>query len=138
MLMRVWPQLWPLIKPAYEMDDQRPDLLKGIRQRDFQVWCVYSDGVVIAGIVTRLQTRVGTSGSEKHCRIWLVGGDRMSEWAGDFIAKLTAWARTEGCDALVGAGRKGWARVVRRFGGVNMPSDGLPAWRLDIAEARHG
>lgn len=57
----------------------------------------------------------------------------MSEWAPDFIAKLIPWAKAEGCTEINGSGRKGWRRIVARFGGVEEgEEDGLPVWRLTL------
>lgn len=127
----VWPDLWPLLKPAYEKSREKTDLLAGLVSRELQAWAIYEKNRPVAGIVTRLW-RVGTSG-ELHCRIWLVGGSRMSEWASDFIPKLSDWARAEGCSEINGSGRRGWARIVARFGGERAPDeDGEPAWRLAL------
>lgn len=125
----MWPSLWPLIKPAYEKSREKTDLLAGIRAKDLQAWAICEQNTVVSGIVTRLRP-VGTSG-HLDCRIWLVGGDRLNSWAPDLIAKLSAWAKAEGCISLSGSGRKGWARIVARFGGERISDeDGQPAWRL--------
>lgn len=130
-LHHAWPDLWPLLKAAHEKSREKTDLLAGLMSKELTLWAVYEHNKPVAGIVTRLW-RVGTSG-ELHCRIWLVGGSRMSEWASDFIVKLSAWAKAEGCSELNGAGRRGWARTVTRFGGERAPDeDGEPAWRLAL------
>lgn len=129
-LYRAWPDLWPLLKPAYDYSPDKDDLLAGIRERRFALWAVYARSIAVAGIVTR--PRVGTSG-ELHCHLWLVGGSRLSEWAGDFIEKLKPWARENGCTMITGNGRKGWDRIVRRFGGVRLDDlQGLPCWGLAL------
>jgi hypothetical protein len=126
-----WPQIWPLLKPAYEKSREKTDLLAGIVSNNLQAWAIYENNTPVAGIVTRLW-RVGTSG-ELQCRIWLVGGSRLSEWAPDFISKLIPWAKAEGCDRINGGGRKGWARIVSRFGGVRAADeDDAPAWELRL------
>jgi hypothetical protein len=57
----------------------------------------------------------------------------LSEWAPDFISKLSVWAKVEGCTELTGSGRPGWSRIVARFGGLPAPDeDGAPAWRLPL------
>jgi len=51
-----------------------------------------------------------------------------------FIAKLEDWARSLGCVTLRGVGRPGWARIVKKFGGMSVDAvDGLPAWERRIA-----
>lgn len=130
----VWPWWWPLIKPAYERSDEKPapaEILRQIKNQELTVWAIFCDNKPIAGILVRLQRHV-TSG-HRICRIWLVGGTRMSEWLPDFLSKLIPWAKQEGCVALVGSGRKGWARYARRLGCVRIEDEsGGPAWRLDI------
>lgn len=133
-MMQVWPQLWPLIKPAWELDPEHPDLLAGIRKRDFQLWAVYKDGKVIAGIATKL-LREATSGN-LLAHLWLVGGSRVPEWLPDFMAKFSAWARAEGCVRITAAGRKGWDRLVRSYGGRRLEDfRGTARWELDLEPA---
>lgn len=130
-LWDAWPQVWPLLKPAYDKSREKTDLLGGLLSRDLQLWLISDNLVPVAGIVTRL-LRESTSGN-LHCRLWLVGGCRLSEWAPDFIEKLIPWAKAEGCTEINGSGRKGWRRIVARFGGVeDGEEDGLPVWRLAL------
>lgn len=127
----VWKDLWPMLEPAHKRSADKSNVLAGIYSHRFQLWAVFDNVVPVAGIVTRFN-RVGTSG-DLHCRIWLVGGCRLNDWAPDFIAKLALWAKSEGCVCLDGSGRKGWARIVSRFGGYRVDDeDGEPAWRLDL------
>jgi hypothetical protein len=125
----VWPDLWPLLEPAVKRSPDKPDVLARLLSHDAQLWAVYEDNAPVAAIVTQIQV-----GAEKRCLIWLVGGSRLREWAADFIAKLEDWARSLGCLALRGVGRPGWARIVKKFGGVSVGAvDGLPAWERRIA-----
>ena len=139
----VWPDLWPLLEPAvkrspdYGADGRaRPDacpepaewVLARLIACDAQLWAVYDGATPVAAIVTQIQV-----GTEKSCLIWLVGGSRLRDWAVDFIAKVEDWARSLGCVALRGVGRPGWARIVKKFGGVSVDAvDGLPAWERRI------
>ena len=66
---------------------------------------------------------------EKGCRLWLVGGSRMAEWAADFLAKVEPWARSLGCTHVWGTqSRAGWQRIVRLFGGEPVIVDGKASW----------
>lgn len=132
-LHEVWPKLWPLLEPAYKRSDEKSDILHGVISRDLQLWQVSDKNEPVAGIVSKLlRSEEGTSG-ELHCHLWLVGGSRMLEWAGDFLETIKPWARSEGCVALTGNGRRGWGRIVGRFGGYRTADrDGLPCWRLDL------
>ena len=125
----VWSDLWPLLEPAVKRSPDKPDLLARLIACDAQLWAVYDGATPVAAIVTQIQ-----AGTEKSCLIWLVGGSRLRDWAVDFIAKVEDWARSLGCVALRGVGRPGWARIVKKFGGVSVDAvDGLPAWERRIA-----
>jgi len=125
----VWSDLWPLLEPAVKRSPDKPDVLARLIACDAQLWAVYDGPAPVAAIVTQIQI-----GGEKRCLIWLVGGSRLREWAADFIAKLEDWARSLGCVRLRGVGRPGWARIVKKFGGVSVDAvDGLPAWERRIA-----
>ena len=123
-----WVSVWPMLQPAIALAPNSPNVLARIQSGDAQLWAILEDGKPIAAVVT------GFLLSPKRCLIWLVGGSRLREWAGDFIAKLEDWARSLGCVALRGVGRPGWARIVKKFGGVSVDAvDGLPAWERRIA-----
>ena len=125
----VWSDLWPLLEPAVKRSPDKPDVLARLIACDAQLWAVYDGPAPVAAIVTQIQVS-----GEKRCLIWLVGGSHLREWAADFIAKLEDWARSLGCVTLRGVGRPGWARIVKKFGGVSVDAvDGLPAWERRIA-----
>lgn len=131
MVGHVWHDLWPLLEPAYRKSTLKVDILREVYARRCTVWAVYAKDKPVAGIVSRKLARDGTSSF--NCHLWLVGGCGLSEWAPDFITKLIPWARGENCSAITGSGRRGWSRIVRRFGGYRIEDeDGQPAWRLDI------
>lgn len=122
-LGRAWTDLWPFLKPAYELSPETVSLLGGIRAKDLQLWAIFDKNTAVAGIVTRL--RVHTTSGELHCQIWLVGGSRLYQWAADFLAKVKDWARSEGCSAVVAAGvRHGWDRVAPKLGFIKAHIDG--------------
>lgn len=131
-LGRAWTDLWPLLQPAYALSPEKHSLLAEIRAKHLQLWAVFDKNTAVAGIVTRL-VRHTTSG-ELHCQIWLVGGSRLYHWAGDFLAKLKVWARSEGCVAIVSAGvRRGWARVAPKLGFVpSHEDDGNLYWAVRL------
>lgn len=129
-LAQAWPGLWPLLKPAYDFSPDKADLLGGLLAKELQLFAVYDKDGPVAGIVTRL---VRTSGDQLQCHLWLIGGSRVSSWAPDFLSKLIPWAKAEGCSAITGNGRKGWARLVARYGGERVEdSQGMPCWRLAL------
>lgn len=148
----VWADVWPLLAPAIQRTPDKPDVLARLLVRDAQLWVVYDDDKPVAAIVTQItllrryaasesMSSIGpsgtseddalrsSSGAEKGCRLWLVGGSRVNEWAAELLAKLELWARSLGCVALWGSGREGWDRIVRRMGGSRMGTiAGFPAW----------
>lgn len=130
-LYALWPQLWPLLRPAYERSKEKTDILAGALSKDLQVWAIFDKKVPVAGICTKL-LRDRTSG-DLQLRVWLVGGSRLKDWLPDFLAKASPWARSEGCTAITGSGRRGWARVAARLGCVRVEDeDGEPAWSLAL------
>jgi len=125
----VWHELWPLLEPAVKRSPDKPDVVARLIAGDAQLWAVYEGATPVAAIVTTIQVA-----EEKRCLIWLVGGSRLGEWAADFLAKVEAWARSLGCVALWGAGRKGWTRMAEKFGGRSIGIiDGQLAWERRIA-----
>lgn len=110
----VWSDLWPLLEPAARLTRENIDYLGGIRAKELQCWAIYEQNRPVAGIVTRLWT--DTTSGERISQIHLVGGSRLLEWAADFLDKLTAWAKAEGCVWLEAAGRPGWKRIAPRLG----------------------
>jgi len=125
----VWPDLWPLLEPAVKRSPDKPDVLARLIARDATLWAVYENDRPVAAIVATIQL-----GEEKRCLLWLIGGSRVREWAAKFLDVIEAWARELGCVALWGAGRAGWVRIVKKFGGVDIGIvDGQPAWQRRIA-----
>jgi hypothetical protein len=118
----VWPDLWPLIEPAWRRSRERVDLPAGFAARRLQLWAIYDGAVPVAAVVTRLNRHTDPNGT-LDCRLWLVGGRGLAHWLSDFLDKVVPWARAEGCACLSGAGRKGWAacaparRAATRCGG---------------------
>jgi len=123
-----WPELWPLLERAARRAKpavREAEVRTRIEGRHAQLWAVYDGNQPIAAITTEITLPI-----ERRCRIWLVGGSRMDEWAADLMAKLEVWARSLGCVAIWGEQtRPGWARVVEMFGGAPIETaNGVPAW----------
>jgi len=148
-----WPDLWPLLEPAAKRAPNQPDACPACPERsrrepaewvlarliagDAQLWAILEDGKPVAAVVTQITfTPSAAEGPEpeKRCLLWLIGGSRVDEWAAGFLARIETWARAWGCVAIWGAGRSGWSRIVRRFGGERIADvDGEPAWERRIA-----
>jgi hypothetical protein len=129
MLHHVWHELWPLLEPAAKRSANKPDVLADLLAQRTQLWAVYEDGKPVAAIVTKIIP----AEPEKKCLLWLIGGCRAAEWLPDFMPKCEAWARSLGCVAIWASGRKGWDRLIRKWGAQNIGIvDGTPAWELRI------
>lgn len=87
------------------------DIFKGLVSREMQLWLAL-DGETIKGFgITRLDQYPRL----KVLSLLIVGGVGMKQWQ-HFIADLESEARSLGCDALEGTGRKGWERVGEKLG----------------------
>jgi hypothetical protein len=132
-LVKAWPVLWPLLDRAARRAKPYPvemnDVLTTVLSGHAQLWAVLDDiGRPIAAVTTQITLEGG-----KRCRIWLVGGSRMDEWAADFMAKIEPWARSLGCVSIWGTqSRRGWARIVRLFSGEPAVIEGKNAWERKI------
>ena len=127
-----WRELWPLLEPAVRRTPDKPDVLARLIARDAQLWAVYEGDQPIAAVVTQITlgwSSEAAARGERGCRLWLIGGSRVREWADELLIKLELWARSLGCVALWGSGREGWDRIVRKMGGTSIGSiAGFPAW----------
>jgi hypothetical protein len=123
-----WPALWPLLERAARRTKpavQEAEVRSLIERRHAQLWAIYDRDQPVAAVTTEI-----TLLPEKRCRIWLVGGSRMDEWAAGFMTEIEGWARSLGCAAVWGEQtRPGWRRVVKLFGGGPIETaNGVPAW----------
>jgi hypothetical protein len=136
-LAQAWPALWRLLAPAVRRSPDTPTdcadreawLLARLGAHDAQLWAVYAGGTPVAAIVTQVQ-----DGRTRRCLLWLIGGRSARDWADGFLALVEAWARSLGCTALWGSGRRGWARIVEPRGFRRIADfNGQPAWERRIA-----
>lgn len=124
-----WPVLWPMIEDAAtRVGKTEAEVRNRIESGHAQLWAIAEKGEPIGAVVTQI-----TLQPEKRCLMWFVGGRRAKEWAGDFLAKISDWARSWECVALWGAGRAGWARIVEPQGFVRVADvDGLATWERKL------
>jgi hypothetical protein len=131
LLPHVWPHAWPLLEPALlaSSEEEKPDVRSLVLSGRAQLWLIVEDKRdLVAAVVTEV-----TTVPEKRCRLWLVGGNRLREWAADFMAAIEPWARSLGCTAIWGTqNRRGWARIVKALGGEQIEMDGMPIWARRI------
>ena len=126
-LRGAWPELGPLLERAIRSSPDKPDVLAELLGRRADLWGIYKEGKAVAAVVTAKQ-------EDGRCLAWLVGGSRMRDWAQPFLATLAVAARANGCWAIWGTGRPGWARVIPKLGFQRIADhDGRPAWEWRIA-----
>lgn len=112
-LVRLWPEIGPLLSKAVEYSggvtslDNEFEELKALRK---QLWVIIVDDggerkVAAAGI-TSLQDHPG---GLKVANIEMLGGDNMKAWF-SLKDQFENWAKTEGRDEVRMFARKGWAR----------------------------
>ena len=131
-----WREAWPLLERAATRTDggTEEEVFQTLLRGDAQLWGVFdseeslpSEAPLVrwrAAVTTQI-TLIG----EKGCRLWLVGGSRLAEWAADFLAEVEPWARSLGCTHVWGTqSRAGWQRIVRLFGGEPVIVDGKASW----------
>jgi hypothetical protein len=126
-LLRGDAQLWSVF------DSEEAPLRRGFRLRQGFGGQVGGQGLPSVAPQERRRAAVTTQITligEKGCRLWLVGGSHMTEWASDFLAEVEPWARSLGCTHVWGTqSRAGWKRIVRLFGGEPVIVDGKASWR---------
>ena len=141
-----WREAWPLLERAATRTDggTEEEVFQTLLRGDAQLWSVFdSEDSLPSDLPAEASAKAGapqvrrraavttqiTLIGEKGCRLWLVGGSRMAEWAADFLAKVEPWARSRGCTHVWGTqSRAGWQRIVRLFGGEPVIVDGKASW----------
>jgi hypothetical protein len=116
-----WPVLWPMLeKPASLVDMTEKDVRRVIESGHAELWAISEDGKPVTQV---------TLEPEKRCLIWIVGGSRVREWMGVFMAKIEEKAREWGCVGLWASGRSGWKHIAKALGFERVEdNDGFPVW----------
>jgi hypothetical protein len=122
-----WGRLWPFLeRAAKRTNGGDEETVRGLIENGHaQIWGILDGSQYIAAAATQI-TLLDPS---KGCRIWLIGGTRMPEWAQAFLDRIEPWARSLGCVVIWGQpSRAGWRRVVAAMGGEQIEMDGRPVW----------
>lgn len=85
------------------------DFMQQLRRKERQLWVAY-DGEVKAVMLTA----IGTD-HHKTCRITHCTGKHLQEWL-DLLPVVAGWAKEMGCERLEPVARRGWERVLKKFG----------------------
>lgn len=87
------------------------DIYALLLSRHLRLWLALSEGEVLACAVSMIQEYPRA----KVCALLLVGGEKLDQWL-HFSDDIAAWAKSQGCTALEGPGRKGWERAAKSLG----------------------
>ena len=115
----VWGIVAGLLKPAMDIapEPKTTDwLLAEIEKQDKQLWLVVR-GRIAAAIVTDIIDIMEATGVLRVCEVPYIGGADMPRWINRAEKLIGAWAKSNGCKALVGYGRPGWQRFGYSFRG---------------------
>ena len=116
----VWLKFRPLIEAAlpYARGTHTiEDIEDGIASGHFVFWAG-EHSAIITEIIEYPRARV--------LHYFLIGGD-LKELVGFMEPRITAWAKSQGCHAVSGAGRPGFERAFAKSGFK-------PAWRVIFKE----
>ena len=110
-------EYWPVLEPYIEKalvktkgDDyyDTPDVLEEIKQGYCQLWAVIHNHKVIGAVVSKIIQYPKI----KVLHMWLIGGDTL-ETLEDTYSTLKEYALDNGCQRVMGSGRKGWTRLIK-------------------------
>lgn len=88
------------------------DIIAGVDSQHMQMWMIFRDGQPVAVSITEIICFP----REKMLSAFIIGGVGMEDWVGALDDTLTRYAQDCGCSMLNGSGRKGWERVLKKFG----------------------
>ncbi len=116
----VWWYFRPMVACALATatDDERangwdlPTLFSRLMDGSMQLWTAGDDQ---RGIVSVAITEIVNTDEGRIASIPIVAGDDMASWL-HHVETIEEWAVINRCDYLQGQGRKGWCRVLARYG----------------------
>ena len=88
------------------------DIVAGVAARDMQMWLVFDDDRPVAVCITEILSFP----RKKMLSAFIIGGVGLESWVGQLDDTLTRYAQGQGCTVLNGSGRRGWERVLKKFG----------------------
>lgn len=111
---RFWKDVEPFISEPLAGNDGEftaEDIYRSLLEKKMQLWVAYRDGIKAAMV-----TEVVNYPRKKVVRIVTLGGDDMAGWIDDGFPLIHRWAKEQGASGMEIMGRKGWIRVLDRFG----------------------
>lgn len=108
---KFWPLVSHLIRSA--VDRRTADFAtieRDVFSGDVLLWLAVQDHEIYGALVTRLHSANG----RKFCTIVACGGHDIGRWL-SLLPELEAFAKAEGCNAVVVVGREGWRRKLEGY-----------------------
>ena len=90
----------------------KQDLIDCIESNDMQLWNAVKGGKVIGIEVTQIIRFP----QKKACNLLLTAGTDLGLWSSEMLSQIEQFAKEQGCDLIMGQGRKGWIKVVGKYG----------------------
>jgi len=115
LVLGVWPEIVATMKDSVATTNGKfsmDDVLKGVLEDVYVLWCVFIDGELVASLTTRIIPYAERRGLAMD---W-IGGTRMREWLPAAHDIMQAHAKANGCTHLEGYGRKAWGRWLAKYG----------------------
>lgn len=104
------PEAWGFVERAIQRGGSLfsvADLKKACEARDMQFWAGFERGRCVGVLITEIRDWSG----KRVCEIVACGHELIGhETAGECLATIEAWAKTNGCSSVQVSGRKGWER----------------------------
>jgi hypothetical protein len=114
-VLNLWSSVFPLLSKAinHPASVNTPKaVLEGLMCASLQLWVSFSAG---GAIEAALVTRIDAYPRRKVCALLFAGGLNHQNWK-EFISVVEAWAKAQDCSLMEISGRRGWERVMGKFG----------------------
>lgn len=112
------PSVWPNVESAIwrAMKRCKDDTLQSLKQEcetgAAQLWLATINDTFQAGVIV---TEIQFSVTRKVLEIRYLAGVHLLSWI-DAQPSLAAWAKSHGCASMRMRGRKGWTRLLPKYG----------------------
>ena len=111
--MKFWPEVKPLIEEALLGDDRLTieEIKKELDENTMQLWGIH-DGILRAVMVTTMVDYLNV----RAVRVVTVTGKDCEQWLDVLIHTISEWGGEHGAHILEFTGRKGWEKVLTKYG----------------------
>ena len=108
-----WPAIYEVLKPEIERQGLSvTEVIDELLSNTAQLWVMRRGGDPYAVGVSRLEE----TGKGRMVRAWLLAGQHMDDWLGDFILTVGRKASEVGAVGFRLEGRPGWSPTLRKRG----------------------